>query len=975
MPNRNPFPPDMDALLAQFKIPLSGEIYSLGCLEKRRVTMASQQTRAVNLVHALFENHLRQWRIENKPADKNERWPAYHAWQPRILIVGGSAGGLTAAGYAAYRGAQVMLIEQNAELMAHLKDCDRMLEPRLHEWAAPQPFEDDGSAAYWTGEKVGLPLLDWQQGKARNVREALLEEWGYWSRFYQFPEDCTLSLEELENQRGGHTIRVACGVSLSAKCGDPAPSGQTVYQFRDGNGKLHEFLTNIPIQGCSDKLFDIVIMAVGFGRERRLCDLKGCETARRWLHDKDDGAYFEYRDPTEDEYLPKKVLISGSGDGALIDLFLHLFDFKQADLRKLLQEWDGDRSLERAVRAIEEQIDPGDKNSALKMAWQYLALVTPTVEEWMKRHIRPDVQIELAIKGRGEGATPEEAAFMGAEAFPMHRMMLSALIRLNRAGTPTGFSIVIVPVTGDLPDNPQRVREAEDPDFQKWSYICRAGTTKSPIHKMFAQTPERTDEAVTARHQQGDITRQPIWPFIGEAATPFVRPAISHFIAREKFDDRKNFELFRNADQFHVVSEAFDSTFQAAIYNLACLEPEKQDAFFLGVLRFLMILYDKIYIPDSQAYDGRFFLRIPQIIEKIAAEERKLIGSRVVIRGRNSTCPEKSYEGFLYGNGKLRDFKFSTISDEENRYYNSILNENSISKDVKSFNHALEIISEQCQTAGNSLNEWAENCKKFNSCISGLSGNMIEKWPDPGLTRYWNDKAQLENPARFLKSLGIIDASAPEKALGVWQKCKGNLNRTVYHQELDTLSADETNPKLKKAYQHQREWLDRAYNRMVTRNQGANVFGTVHSGDLAMTSEAESRSGATNRIDASIWKLGLLPSDGFHDLFQKIAAALPPQGSDKRKPISDYVWGPVLENIACATSGIEDPGAKLPAGEPIIDKLNKFSTIESYRIGWVGDIDYQPFGSEMGAMVKTEDPGGADESALLASPRNPHGVS
>src|SRR4051794_5604988 len=77
----------------------------LGAFETR-VTVYSQQVRALNLIYALFA----EARIATGDA---------------IAVIGGGVAGLTASAAAAQRGCRVTLFEQQAELLHLFAECDK----------------------------------------------------------------------------------------------------------------------------------------------------------------------------------------------------------------------------------------------------------------------------------------------------------------------------------------------------------------------------------------------------------------------------------------------------------------------------------------------------------------------------------------------------------------------------------------------------------------------------------------------------------------------------------------------------------------------------------------------------------------------------------------------------------------------------------------------------------------------------------
>ena len=84
-------------VVQHMEVPGDSGLYVLGCFE-RRVTLLSQQVRALNLVYALCETG----RLQEGS---------------NLLVVGGGAAGMTVAVAAARRGCQVTLLEKAPVLL------------------------------------------------------------------------------------------------------------------------------------------------------------------------------------------------------------------------------------------------------------------------------------------------------------------------------------------------------------------------------------------------------------------------------------------------------------------------------------------------------------------------------------------------------------------------------------------------------------------------------------------------------------------------------------------------------------------------------------------------------------------------------------------------------------------------------------------------------------------------------------------
>jgi hypothetical protein len=127
----------------------ASNIFVLGCLERKRISVSAQQVRAINIIEALRLTGILQKNIS-------------------LCIVGAGAGGITAAAYAGLLKAKVTIIDQNEKPMHQLTSSKRLLHPRLYEW----PFEEN-----WAKEDVDLPLMNWSASAAKDVVKRIYKEW------------------------------------------------------------------------------------------------------------------------------------------------------------------------------------------------------------------------------------------------------------------------------------------------------------------------------------------------------------------------------------------------------------------------------------------------------------------------------------------------------------------------------------------------------------------------------------------------------------------------------------------------------------------------------------------------------------------------------------------------------------------------------------------------------------------------------
>ena len=330
----------------------SGEdgVYVLGSFE-RRITLYTQQVRALNLIHALFSE------LKLKKGST-------------LAVIGGGAAGLTAAAGAAIRGARVSVFEEMGDLLPMFRNNrHRLLHPHLYDW--PEEGSED--------EHASLPVLDWKADLAGNVAARLLEQW-----------------ETLERR---YSIQVHRGVQRL----QPIP----------GAGAPRQLTWNTEHSGFDDGEFDAVILAVGFGLERRV------EEASFRAYWADDDLDRVLNAPNN----PKRYLISGTGDGGLMDLLrVRLRDFRHERIvRKYLQDASLGEVKKELLR-LEESFHKGQLQER-DFFKHYKGLPVPQkLDEQLRKDLREDTT--AVLNGRNEFP-------LGARASILNRFLASRLIRLG----------------------------------------------------------------------------------------------------------------------------------------------------------------------------------------------------------------------------------------------------------------------------------------------------------------------------------------------------------------------------------------------------------------------------------------------------------------------------------------------------------------------------------------------------------------
>lgn len=199
-------------------------VFVLGSLSHREpVTVAVQQTRAINLIHALVPDRLPRG--------------------SRLCVIGAGAAGLTAAAYAIALGLRVTVLE-NRKPLWNLRGCrTRWLHPNLF-----QRWPDDG----WDVTGTDLPVMNWYADYACSVGELL------WSKYraYHRMQAAGASSDEVTLVRDARI--------------EPAGDGWHVCYCLQGDNQYRT------------AAFDAVIAAVGFGAEAAMRD---ASASVYWLDD------------------------------------------------------------------------------------------------------------------------------------------------------------------------------------------------------------------------------------------------------------------------------------------------------------------------------------------------------------------------------------------------------------------------------------------------------------------------------------------------------------------------------------------------------------------------------------------------------------------------------------------------------------------------------------------------------------------
>lgn len=278
-------PPDPVVTAQSHKLSDEPPLYAIGSFDTR-VTVLSQQTRALNLAWSLVETGVVPIRGD--------------ARRSKIAVVGAGFAGLTFAAGLLRKEANcdLFIFEQRDTLLPLQQGSDtRWLHPHIYDWPA------DGSEA----SAAMLPVLNWTAARSSDVVVQVLGEWA------QVASD--------------NSIRLFCNTRhlQLARCRDHSDRARVEWVGEERNaadGTVRD--ANGSAKGLAET-FDAVVLAVGFGLEAGKASYWRNETLGQ---------------PNLNE--PRRTyLLSGQGDGAMIDLLrIRVSQFRQD---RILEELFGGR--------------------------------------------------------------------------------------------------------------------------------------------------------------------------------------------------------------------------------------------------------------------------------------------------------------------------------------------------------------------------------------------------------------------------------------------------------------------------------------------------------------------------------------------------------------------------------------------------------------------------------------------------------
>lgn len=428
-------PPRPASIAASYEV--RPGLYLLGSLSSG-VTVYSQQVRAHNLVGAIGQ-------LDSEQA-LNVR---------RVAVVGAGIGGLTVAAglLSCIPKTQITLFEKRWDLCPLQQGSDtRWIHPRIYDW--PQVGSRPPSA--------GLPLLDWQEGRASDVARTILNRFADYCDKYEERLTVYLGLNHLSISAGGRRI-------------------EWIGHLGQRNGR---YFRAGPASGDT-KDFDIIILASGFGMESE------AETTTSYWRNDDLG---------QPSLMGQReiYIVSGYGDGAVVDLCrLTIERFRQD---RILEEVFGPEldQAEHYLRVITNNKGgriPGNVKNNLDSASEPLAEILRSATERLRSRLRKDVSVVLHAKGKGAPSGSIDTIFDEHSSF-FNRVLLYLLYKAG------AFSVRFDELdncVADLGVPPRRV-------------IRRYGTSAlEHIEAHFSDHADIRDRLIQIRKSNDQVSER-LWP-------------------------------------------------------------------------------------------------------------------------------------------------------------------------------------------------------------------------------------------------------------------------------------------------------------------------------------------------------------------------------------------------------------------------------------------------------------------------------
>lgn len=522
-------------------------IYIVGAFNKG-ITVFSQQVRALNLVWALIEGCKVNLDTEDRSGSQS-----LDPSRKQIAIVGAGFAGLTvAAGLLKNRvNADITVFEQRDTVLPLQQGCDtRWLHPHIYDW--PNPGSEAFSAA--------LPVLNWTANRASDVVVQILKEWHDVAYIPQDRPKKTKSKPPETTMYCNTRYLQISKVKVSSKLAiEWIGEARTPYD------------PAVPADGQASpigdsKEFDIVVLAVGFG----------LETGTQNSYWRNETCAQPHLGQARSTYI-----VSGAGDGALIDLCrLRIAHFRQD--RILAELFVGCTKLLRHLRATPHLRDDG--LIEIPEVWRdgELKRDTDKVLSRLRERLRQDTTVLLRVlePSFDDLFTNQQVSFQ-------NRLLAYLLYRCG------AFTLV-----GGKPDNSDLDPLAEEHGVPDERIIVRHGTQKKEgFAKILPKGLSDTVAKYIKEPASHDQTDQPLWSG-GYFDMPGMRAKRDR--AYQPSDKIKS---YWRRDYLPSPTEAVATAFCSAIAGF--IPEPKQSPYRLRVtLHRRLISGDEIVLQQCCAYQG-----------------------------------------------------------------------------------------------------------------------------------------------------------------------------------------------------------------------------------------------------------------------------------------------------------------------------------------------------------------------------------
>lgn len=436
-------------IIENARIPGTQSILVLGSFEKR-VTVYAQQVRALNLVDAMLSENL----VRPKGG--------------KVAIIGGGAAGITAAVALARTCPELEwldLFERSSGVLALQHGSRRFLHPHFYDWPAAGSESED----------AGLPIMNWTAGPAGDVAATLragFEAARHNSVLTLHPDQAVTKL--VPSALGPIRVVVDKGTALR-------------------------------------RIYDVVILAIGFGLEAHLDG----ETPTYWAPSGLAG-------PIHTQLKNPMLFVSGNGDGGLVDFLMAAFNaLEHHEIGAMLMALNlGPARAE--LEAIEQEAWAAGANVDLLAAYRnrLTPIMPAAVWQAIGERLRPAVRIQLHTR---------EARLLRRTSALHNRFAVYLVLEADREIGSNAITVTTdVEFVGDIPKRGE-IRLSGQAPFEPFRRFLRLGPDSAPNLEPFkdilAAYPGAVNPPLSAtRPESPALTASAAARFAGLGPVPAVEP-------------------------------------------------------------------------------------------------------------------------------------------------------------------------------------------------------------------------------------------------------------------------------------------------------------------------------------------------------------------------------------------------------------------------------------------------------------------